>query len=172
MKELLDDVLAAVSAVTGIEWADMDLGQLEADPPPVSWPCVLIGLVDGQFDLLGGDDQLGEIRLSVRVAFRLRERTHTKANVTYRAEAMAHLDQVSAVHRALQGLSGECFKAMSRLSIRNERRPDYRVYEMIYSLVYMEPAQAPGSVPEYRPWDDAGGDPPGPSIDIIPDLIL
>ncbi len=133
MKEIFQDISDRLTAeVTAIRWIDFDLGQFEMDPPPVSWPCVLIGFGDAAWSTFSQNIQEGQVNINIRVGFRLFERTHSKTNQTFRDEALEHLDTVSAVHRALQGFSGECFAPLNRISQSNEKRADYRVYNIGY----------------------------------------
>ena len=148
MKQLFKDISAAIGAVAGIRWVDFDLGQLEQEErPPVSFPCALVGFDSATFTDLGASAQQGNLTISIRLAFNVFERTHSKAATAYRDVGLAHLDTLQSVHNALQGLSGEGFNSLTRTSFVNEKRMDLRVYQLTYATVTDEPNTPGGGSP-------------------------
>jgi len=139
VKEIFNLINATVKAsVPEIRWVDFDLGQLDAEAPPVSWPCVLVGFDDSEFvDLLQGVQQ-GQWMVDVKVGFRLRERTHSKAADSYRAEALDHIDILQRLHLALQAAKTGCIVSVSRVGVTTEKVPDYRIYILRYQVVAYE----------------------------------
>jgi hypothetical protein len=137
-----------------IRWIDFDLGQLDEAEPPLSYPCALIGFGDAQ-DFVTNQDfsQDGQLRITIKCGFKLRERTHSKTTPQYRTEALEHLETLQRVHDALQGTHGTSFGRLLRTGIRNERKANIRVYEMDYAVqVY---ADAPTGNPQanaYKPF--------------------
>lgn len=163
MKNLFKAISTAITTkVPAVRWVDFDLGQLDTgEAPPVSFPCVLIGFGNAGYSNLAQLVQLGEIQVSIRVAFKTFERTHSAATESFRDVGLAHLDTLQAIHFALQGLSGAAFSSMSRESMAQENRADLRVYRYVYSTVYTEGPDSP-----YEPV------PEGTTIDLCVDASL
>src|SRR3990167_7355421 len=166
------EITAPLVAITGIRYVDLDLGQLEAEDPPVSFPCFLVGLGGGDvFNLGNGVDQV-ELNFTVRVAFKLYERTASITAKTYRDAALAHLDKLALIHAALNGLAGTNFNAIARTAYwSNERRADIRVYSAAYGTLLED--DGTGGDTQYVPWADVM--PAAPELcleeDIFPDGI-
>jgi hypothetical protein len=137
-KTIQDTITAQVAAV---RWTDFDLGQLDAEKPPVSFPCALIGFNAGDYTLLGQDTNIGSVLVEISLAFRLRERTHSIATESFRDEALEHIDVVEAVRVALTGLDGDDFQSLTYLGFSNDRRADLRVWRLRFSCAHypMEP---------------------------------
>jgi hypothetical protein len=151
MKDLYNDILAAITAnVPTVRWVDFDLGQLDGtELPPVSYPCVLIGFEGATYSEVSQLIQLGEVSLSIRVAFKTFERTGSAINTTFRDVGLAHLDVLRQVHFALQGLTGAAYSQLSRTSMSQEPRADLRVYRYSYRTIYTD-----GPDTAYHAWPD------------------
>jgi len=132
-KTIQDTITSKVAAV---RWVDFDLGQLDAEKPPVSFPCALVGFSSGEYAVIGQDSNVGLVTVEVALAFQLRERTHSKASATFKDEALEHLDTVEAVRTALSGLEGSTFKALDYLGFSNDRRADLRVWRLRFSCAH------------------------------------
>ncbi len=126
------------TAAPEVRWIDFDLGQMEMEQPPVSWPCVLVGFDDTEFLDILSDVQQGRWMVDLKVGFRLRERTHSKAAVSFRTEALEHLDLLHKIHLAMQKATADCISSVSRVAISNEKRADYRVYTIRYAVIAVE----------------------------------
>ena len=167
MKEVFKTVADAVQAVPGVRWVDFDLGQLDTGPnPPVSWPCVLISFQDAAFQNMAEGAQLAEMVLILRVGFKVRERTHSKAETTYRDDGLAHIDLMNAIHAALDGLAGDTFKDLRRRGWATEPRADWRVYRLTYSCIYYDVP-----VSEYIPFPDSVEDDEGNPVAVLPSTL-
>lgn len=154
------EITAPLIAVPGIRYVDFDLGQLEVENPPVSFPCILVGLGGSPVVSNGaGIDQVS-LNFSVRVAFKLFERTSNINADTYRDQALAHLDKLKDVNAALNGLVGTSFNAIQLVQYwRNEKRADIRIYEATYgTLLEATTDDSNGdpstTTPNYQPWAD------------------
>lgn len=144
MKAIFKAVQDRITAnVPAVRWVDFDLGQLDQEKPPVSYPCALIGFNSGEYTALGMSSSLGTITLEIAVAFQLRERTHSVADQQYRDEALTHLDTVDAVRVALEGLLGANFTAMNYLGFSNDRRADLRVWRLRFICEHYPQAPEP-----------------------------
>lgn len=155
MKDLFLHVSQQIEAITGapVRMVDFDLGQLEQEPmPSLSYPAVLISFNAPAYLQLGAGAQQAEVLITLRVAFRVFERTHSKAQSSYRDEGLAHLDTLAAIHAALNGSSADNIGALTRISMATEARADLRVYKMTYVSEYVDCPASP-----YVPWDDIEG---------------
>jgi hypothetical protein len=145
MKAIFTAISAQIVAqVAAIRWVDFDLGQLDTEKPPVSFPCALVGFSAGDYIAIGQDASIGTVGVEIVVAFQLRERTHSKASAPFRDEALEHLDTLDAVRIALEGLDGNTFKALTYLGFSNDKRPDLRVWRLRFSCEhYPAPPESP-----------------------------
>jgi len=169
MKAVYQAISARITAqVPAIRWVDFDLGQLDATPPPVSWPCALIDFAGDTVEQFGDNAGAETLAIEVVLGFRLRERTHSKTTETFRDEALEHLDTVEAVRTALEGLSATTFTPLAYNGFDRDRRSDYRVYRLRFACSRY-PAPPPDT---YLPWTDAGGEGEGPGFCIHPDLVV
>ncbi len=146
--------------VAHARYVDLDLGQLEQETPPVSYPCILISLGSSPVVVNGvGLDQVS-LNFTVRVAFKLFERTSSITPDTYRNQALSHLDKLRDVHAALAGLAGTSFSALAMTQYwSNEKRADIRVYQASYGTLLESPATDSTGTPSgnggnYIPWAD------------------
>lgn len=159
-KTTFKEITAPLVALAGFRYVDLDMGQLEQETPPVSFPCILVGL--GGSPVLANTGIVDQVNLNitVRVAFKLFERTASTTADTYRDLALAHLDQLKDVHAALNGLAGTNFSALQRVQYwGNERRADIRVYQASYGTVLQDDGLDSGGDPGggttvYEPWAD------------------
>lgn len=177
MKALFEHVSDTITGIAGepVRMVDFDLGQLEQEPmPSLSYPAVLVSFDVPQYANLGAGAQQAETVITLRVAFRVWERTHSKAQPSFREIGLAHLDTLQTIHSALQGSSGDCFSPLVRLSMTTERRADLRVYELRYTTEHYEPATT------HTPWkeiteDDGEGNQvaiPAPELCVNPNWAI
>jgi hypothetical protein len=166
MKEIFTAFQAAIAAqVPAVKFTDFDLGQLDVANPPVSFPCTLLAFTGSEISVIGTVNEEETVVIEVATAFRLRERTHSVANSTYRDEALTHLDTVEAVRLALSGLSGTTFTALQYRGFTLDRRADLRVYRQHFDTsYYAEPSGE--NTPQYVPWPN----PTGPDLCVHPDI--
>lgn len=154
MKDLFLHISDQIMAISGtpVRMVDFDLGQLERDPPPLSYPSVLVGFSAPAYEQLGQGVQNAETVISLRIAFRVWERTHSVTDTDFRPIGLAHLDILKAIHSALSGTSGDCFSPLVRVSFANAQRADLRVYTFIYSTEYYDEPINP-----FVPWQELEG---------------
>lgn len=163
MKALYLAINAAIaSKVPAIRWVDFDMGQLDVNEPPVSWPCVLVDFNSSQVESGAENTSLELTSVDVVIGFKLRERTHSKTDTAFRDEALEHLDTVDAVRVALQGLAGSGFAGLSYTGFTRDKRSDYRVYRQRYTCETFP--SSPDS--KYIPWPNATG----PDFCVHPDI--
>lgn len=163
MKALFKAVRDTIATkVTVIKWVDYDLGQLDADPPPVSWPCALFSFTSGDYTNVSPTNTEGVVQIEVAIGFRLRERTHSKADPTFSDQALEHIDAVEEVRIALTGLSGTSFATLQYRGFQKDKRSDYRVWRLRFECTdFPTPPESP-----YQPWQGAG-----PDFCVHPDIV-
>ena len=151
-------------------YIDFDLGQLDDNPPPVSFPCALIAFGDSTFEQLGAGQQIQSATIVIRLAFKIFERTSSIAEAAWRAQALAHLDTLDATHNALHNIANPEFTALIRSGITNEQRADLRIYTLTYTTdIYQDTATTPDQ--NFTNWHDllpAYPNPNGPNFCIHP----
>lgn len=167
MKEIFTAIQAKIQAdVAAIRWVDFDMGQIDQTQPPVSFPVVLVDFSAAIVEPTGDDTTTETLVVELTVGFKLRERTHSKANNTFREEALSHLDLLEDVRHAIDGLSGDTFSSLNYSGFTRDRRADYRVYHVTFTCSSYPPAaESP-----YVPWADGGGTGIGPGFCIHPEL--
>lgn len=153
----ISDTIAA--KVAAIRWTDFDLGQLDSGQnAPVSFPCVLVSFDTANYTRFGAKLRMAEQPFRLRIAFTVRERTHSKNDPTFRDEALAHLDALEAVKNALIGTSGMAFGGIELTGQSNEQRADHRIYNLLFSCKVWEDGNDPTTGdPIYKPVEDWPG---------------
>lgn len=142
MKELFKSLRDTLAAVQNIEWSDYDMGQLDDPKPPVSWPCALFSFDSGDYESISATNDTGTIAIEIVLGFLVRERTHSKAVEMYSDQALAHIDTVEEVRKALTGLTGSSFAALGYKGFTKDKRSDYRVWRLRFECEhYPEPPQ-------------------------------
>lgn len=136
MKDLFLLVSDAIKEVTEVRWVDFEMGQLEQEFPPVSFPCCLFAFNVDSYEDLGAGTQIANTVIDIRIAFKVFERTHSQTKTTptdFRAKGLEHLTIIDLIHNKLDGLNAEGIGSLSRISYNNEKRADLRVYKLSYT---------------------------------------
>ena len=121
-----------------------DCGQLETqeDTYPVTFPCVLIGNTDTDWQDLdeGSGSQRGTATITVRLAIDCYDDVHIGSTQEY--SIYERLQLAHDIHEAVQGIEfEECENVwpLSRIKSRDYTLPgNIKVYESIYRLTVME----------------------------------
>lgn len=143
MEELYIKLLERIQEeMPELSYIDEDCGQLEAlneeneDYYPVTFPCVLVGGEEADWEDVGMGAQTGHVQLAVRLAVDCYHDTHVGSGTTDRIrERMA---MANRLYRALQGYS-LCpnMDGMARVKSRNYTLPGgVKVYEYVFSFDY------------------------------------
>lgn len=128
--------------VPEIQYIDQDMGQLgqmsEDDPPPLSYPAVLIDFPDTGYSELAGGAQLGAVMISLQLVFNPYSPTWQKAPKTVREKGLNYLDIEQKLHNALQKWHLEYFQPLIRTSVKSNNVNDIglRVRQLNYSTQY------------------------------------
>jgi hypothetical protein len=165
-KELYQTLSNAIESIKDstnqplFRWIDFDMAQTEQDNPPLSYPSALIGFDDltDLSDYANGSQQGTQV-VSVSLVFKVFERTHSKASMPFREEALKHLDTVSLVHHHLNNLTGMCFSGLTRIGMTQDRRADLRIYTLRYACRIFDDANNADkiNIKAYVPWATATG---------------
>ena len=140
MDELLLSIMQHIdAAMPELSLVDEDYGQLETleDTYPVTFPCVLVGNMAGDWKDLGySGAQEGTVTLTVRLAVDCYDDTHIGS--TQEQMITARQEQARRLYRALQM---KCFVRdmgpLSRVKSRDYALPHgIKVYEQIYQFEY------------------------------------
>lgn len=121
-----------------------DCGQLETqeDTYPVTFPCVLIGNTDTDWQDLEeeGNSQRGTATISVRLAIDCYDDVHIGS--TQEASIAERLQMAKDIHKAIQGIEfDECENVwpLSRVKSRDYMLPgNIKVYESIYRFTVLD----------------------------------
>lgn len=147
MKDLYTKTLTQLQTVTGLNWIDLDKGQLnvlanDGDRPPVAFPCALLG-----FQIAPATDrneartrQQVQVIVTVRLAFDFTGNTSDAESAEDLAASLDYWDIVDGAWAALQGWKPEGYSGkFTRTSMREEQRPDkIKVVAVTYSITYEE----------------------------------
>lgn len=106
-------------AYLGGDWGQLDLYD---DHPPVAFPCVLFDVEEAVFDTLSRQAQRFEATLALRVADY--HAVSRPANAPGDDPALRIHRLLLRIHTRLQGLSGEGFSGLQRMSLKRAERED------------------------------------------------
>jgi len=125
-----------LAEVPALKWIDLDTGQLNQDPPPVLFPCALIGIklptCKSQTDTLQDCVAL----VTVKLAFDSQRRTAGAVAEQQRNESLAVYDTIADVYAALQGFSTSGFDSLSRKSQGDDPHKKLFVYKQEYTTTF------------------------------------
>lgn len=120
-----------------LRWIDHELGQLDhfEVKPPVSMPCALVDIDDGEFAEMGELCETGEVILIVRLGLFSYSASNNIAPDSVLEKALSFYEVEQQVHLALHGFSSSGFSKMIRISRRLEKRNDeMRVVQLRYKF--------------------------------------
>jgi|WetSurMetagenome_2_1015567.scaffolds.fasta_scaffold14226_3 hypothetical protein len=136
MKQLLLDVKNRLSSSSSLKHIDTDWGQLDLLTPPVSYPCALVDIVQGQFEDESEGFQIGILTLSVKIADVTLSPGSKSASLSQKDKALSIIDSISEVNWLLHGWSGsDHYGPLTRVSImKNARQDGIREYVVSYKV--------------------------------------
>lgn len=113
--ELIPENIACVSE----DWGQLDYYN---ERPPVNFPCVLFDIEEAQFSDLTHKVQRGDAILTLRVAHF--DPVNISALAPNREKQFRMFALLRMIYTRLQGLSGESFSGLTRISLRRAKRED------------------------------------------------
>ena len=135
--------------VPAIRWIDQDTGQLEvqAERPPVSFPCVLIDFENFLFEDAGEAIQFASGTVLLRLAWPPFSQTNNVTPAEWKEKGLAYYDIEWAIYKALHGWKpgattplpeGGRYGYMMRVSSETEKRDMdiLRVRALRYSITF------------------------------------
>lgn len=146
MEEILEAVMQKLSQITELRWIDLNVGQMNAQEPPVDYPCALVDIAAIEHTTAGTQRQIGELQLEVELYFIVRSPANTNAPGHLREQAFGHFAIVRKIYAALQNLSGENFTGLTR--VRTTRNKNY--YPRAITLTFKTSLEDRSAVPQYR----------------------
>lgn len=145
-KEIMQALLARISReVPELKWIDADEGQLDFTDsrPPVAFPCCLVDMYYTDADNMVGNlptVQRVEVAIALKVGFNDCASFNVNKPRQVQDVALARLDMLENIHKALQGFYMEnCVRFFRRKSCRPQKRPDgLKVYDVLYLAEFMD----------------------------------
>ena len=153
IQSIINTLNATVAPEELIRFFDFDLGQLDQETPPVSYPCVLLAFGNTAWQQIGRYSNLGETTINLRIAFKLYERTHSKNDPTFQAQALQHLDTIALLKKKIAYTEGTDFSPLLLAAEQNETRADLRVYNLTFTTSITEDYQDADPNP-FIPWQE------------------
>jgi len=137
MENIFADIQAKLKIdVPEIVWIDIDEQQFEAfrEAAPVAYPCVLIGFPGANYTNMGKNQQIAEVNVQLRVAFRVYERFNAEVPDTIKTAAFGHFAILRKVMKAIHGLSSATghYNPLIRTSWTKDNSIDPKIYTVNY----------------------------------------
>lgn len=152
-----------IAAVPELQYIDFDLGQTEQQPlPSLDYPAALMRFDSAPMEDVQLRQQYGLLTFTIRLIFRVFERTHSVAVDEFRSVGLQHIDLVAKTKWAIHGLSGDNFAKISHRDYSTEPRADLRVYALTFETRITD--LPPVEQIEFVTWTAAGGDGAGPDL--------
>ncbi len=131
--------------VPALKWIAEDIGQLDIENPPVSFPCALISYTNSTYEELGNMNQGGLVTINIRLAFNAHADTYAVAPESHLDASLERFEVENNVYKALHGWGDEDgFQGLSRVSSASERRADgMKVRELQFTTYYIDGSAVP-----------------------------
>ncbi len=136
MKQLLLDVKNRLATSSILKHSDTDWGQLDLLTPPVTYPCALVDIVQGNFEDEAQGFQTGSLIISVRIADVPLSPGSKSASVAQKDKALTIFDAIKDVNELLHCWSGsDHYSPLSRIGFSKTSRQDgIREYVVNYKV--------------------------------------
>lgn len=139
IKDPLIEVQQKLVALEFLSYVGEDWGQLDyyKDRPPVTFPCALIDTGGAKYSNRSRGSQDGEGVLLIRYADF--QATRVSATAPDNTRGFEIIDNLSEIHKAVQGLTGELFSGLTRVRVSKVRRDDgIREFEIEYRFGFVD----------------------------------
>ncbi|GIM55734.1 hypothetical protein CAPN006_01280 [Capnocytophaga canimorsus] len=120
MKQLYITLIELLKEIPEIKWADLDMGQMQEEMPPVAFPCVLINIDLSKIETIDFDLQHVQANFSITLHAKMLNETNANAPEKVRLQGLAYLDLVDKITAKLQGYSDACFYEFERVSVQSQ----------------------------------------------------
>ncbi|MEG2276663.1 MAG: hypothetical protein RSA53_05440 [Odoribacter sp.] len=151
MKEIIEAVMAKLKiGVPELRWIDLNVGQMNTENPPVDYPCALVDIANIDYSSAGCRRQLGTVTLEIELFFVVRAPANVAAPESLREQALSHFYIVQKVYTALEGLAGEHFTGLNRISSRRDKT----YYPRGFTIVFRCSLEDRAAVPTYQKLSD------------------
>lgn len=101
MKEYITALIVHLAETEGVNYVDVNWGQLDLENPPVRYPAVLVSIDDVSYTDLARGSQMAEAILTLTIAQERLSRSSARAKQASRTMAAGIYDTIDAVHAAL-----------------------------------------------------------------------
>ena len=118
MEELYLKLLKLLIGVKGINYVDMDMGQLNEEMPPLSYPACLVDIALPSCSDIQSGIQTVKASFSVKVITKSIGETNSLTSEQVSKKALEYLRLQDEVYKTLQGYEDENFYPFSRTSVQ------------------------------------------------------
>ena len=137
MENIFNDILAKLKTdVPEIAWIDIDEQQFEAfgEAAPVAYPCVLVGFPGANYSQIGKGQQIAEVNVQIRVAFRVYERFNADVPEQFKTAAFEHFTILRKVMKAVHLLASATglYTSLMRINWTKDASIDPKIYTINY----------------------------------------
>lgn len=145
---LFERILARlVAEVPELRYINQELGQLEEDRPPVTYPCALIDMDEFQFSEIGNKPrQLADGFVVLRLAFKTYSSSSNLTTEAVREKALEFYEIEYKIMSKLHNWAPEGFGRLLRRKATTEKRDDNKRVRIMPFAVNFEDS---GAVPVY-----------------------
>jgi len=142
IKTIFKDARAYLKSLPGINWVDLDKGQLEmySTKPAVGFPCALFSVSITRAVNHNHKNQQCSVTLTVRIAFDYTGESNGEVDEDMLAASLEYFDICQSVYTGLQGKSNGQYSPFERTSQIDEapRRDGLKVVRFTFSSSYMD----------------------------------
>lgn len=118
MEELYLKLEELLKGVKGINYVDMDMGQLNEEMPPLSYPACLVDIALPSCNDIQSNIQAVKASFSVKVITKSIGEINSLTSEQVRKKALEYLRLQDEVYKKLQGYEDENFYTFSRTSVQ------------------------------------------------------
>ncbi|MDM1093409.1 hypothetical protein [Myroides odoratimimus] len=137
MEELYVKLIELLEQVGDIRYIDMDIGQLNEEVPPLSYPACLIDIALPSCSDIQSDIQQVSAIFSVKVITKSIGETNSLTPEQVRAKSLEYLSLQDKVYKKLQGYEDSSFYSFSRKSVQpSNLRKDLKISVLTFETSF------------------------------------